>query len=263
MAGESRVTMVITAETDTQAETGRDTEASAAPERDEAVDMEASLPVFVFDAYGTLFDVHSAVAAHADRIGPQAHALSALWRTKQLEYSWTRSLMRRYRPFWSLTEEALGHALASFPDVDPAIEPDLLAAYETLSAYAEVPGVLAALKARGARTAILSNGSAQMLAAAVENAGLANHLDAVLSVDALQTYKTDPATYRLVPDQFGVEPGEVRFHSSNRWDIAGAHAFGFRTVWVNRTGAADEYADLAPDLTGSSLTDALTEPFGD
>ncbi|MEM7565886.1 MAG: haloacid dehalogenase type II [Pseudomonadota bacterium] len=234
-------------------------EAEARPHPEARVEAEAGLPVFVFDAYGTLFDVHAAVAAHADRIGPKAEALSALWRTKQLEYSWTRSLMKRYRPFWSLTEEALGHALAAFPDVDPAIRPDLLSAYETLSAYPEVPGVLARLKAKGARTAILSNGSAQMLSSAVTSAGLGAHLDAVLSVDVLQTYKTDPATYRLVLDQFGVEPGAVRFHSSNRWDIAGAHAFGFRTLWINRAGAADEYAELAPDRTVSSLDEAMED----
>ena len=216
-------------------------------------------PTYVFDAYGTLFDVHAAVARHADRIGPDAAALSALWRAKQLEYSWTRSLMQAYRPFWSLTEEALAFALASFPDMDRAIEPDLLAAYETLDAYEEVPGFLAGLKARGARTAILSNGSAHMLQAAVESAGLAAHLDAVLSVDALERYKTDPGTYRLVLDQFEVTAEEVRFHSSNRWDVAGAKAFGFHATWVNRAGAPDEYADLAPDQTVSSLNEAAPE----
>lgn len=227
------------------------------PARETAADV--ALPVHVFDAYGTLFDVHAAVAAHAERIGPDANALSALWRAKQLEYTWTRSLMGRYRPFWTLTEDALDHALARFANVGAAIKPDLLAAYETLSAYPEVPGVLANLKAQGARTAILSNGSARMLGAAVEASGLAPHLDAVLSVDALETYKTDPDTYRLVCDQFDVAPGAVRFHSSNRWDIAGAHAFGFRTVWVNRAGAPDEYADLPPDAVIGTLQGALPE----
>lgn len=207
-----------------------------------------SSEVFVFDAYGTLFDVHSAVARHEAAIGPEARRLSTLWRVKQLEYSWTRSLMRRYRDFWALTTEALDFAIAATCGQLPAdLRRALLDAYRTLDAYPEVPGVLTTLRDGGAATAILSNGSPEMLRQAVDAAGIADLLDAVLSVDALELYKTAPAAYRLVDERFGRAPSEVSFQSSNRWDIAGAKAYGFRTVWINRTGAPDEYPDLPPD----------------
>lgn len=214
--------------------------------------------VYVFDAYGTLFDVHSAVARHRARIGPEADRVSQLWRMKQLEYSWTRSLMGHYRDFWTLTEDALDFALASV-GVRLSFEDrrSLLASYRTLSAYPEVSAVLKALRERGARTAILSNGSPGMLAEAVESAGIAEALDMELSVDALQIYKTAPAAYRLVSQSFDVPPEAVSFQSSNRWDVAGAQAFGFRTVWVNRTGVPDEYADLPPDRTIVTLSSLL------
>lgn len=214
--------------------------------------------VYAFDAYGTLFDVHSAAARHRATIGPEADRMSQLWRLKQLEYSWTRSLMGRYRDFWILTEDALDHALATV-GVRLTWEDRrcLLESYRTLSAYPEAPAVLKALRGQGVRTAILSNGSPGMLADAVESAGIADALDAELSVDVLQTYKTAPTVYQLVCDRFGVSPEAVSFQSSNRWDVAGAKAFGFRTVWVNRTNAPDEYADLPADRTIVSLTSLL------
>ena len=200
----------------------------------------------VFDAYGTLFDVHSAVMRHAARMGPEAAAFSAHWRGRQLEYSWILSLAGRYRDFWSLTGEALDVSFAAFPQVDRGLRADLLAAYRTLSAYGEVPQMLAGLKARGLKTAILSNGEPSMLADAVNGAGLGPVLDAVLSVDAVKVFKTDPRTYGLVEPALGVAPADVLFVSSNRWDVAGATAFGFRCLWCNRSGAPDEYPDLAP-----------------
>lgn len=214
--------------------------------------------VYVFDAYGTLFDVHSAVARHRAAIGPEADRLSALWRTKQLEYTWTRSLMSRYRDFWALTEEALDFGIAATAvNVAAELRDDLLDAYRTLDAYPEVPGVLAVLKARGAATAILSNGTPKMLGAAIEAAGIGDLLDAVLSVDPLKLFKTAPRAYGLVGERFGCEPEEVSFQSSNRWDIAGASAFGFRTVWINRPGAPDEYGDLPPDRVLSGIDGLL------
>lgn len=202
--------------------------------------------VYVFDAYGTLFDVHAAVRRHAEAIGPQWPAFSDVWRAKQLEYSWVRALMERYRDFWTLTQEALDHAFARFPDVDRGLRARLLEAYERLDHYPEVPAVLTALRAAGARTAILSNGSPGMLASAVASAGIGEAIDEVLSVDALATYKTRETVYELVTTRFRVFPEDVSFQSSNRWDVAGASAFGFRTVWINRGGAPDEYADLPP-----------------
>ncbi len=207
----------------------------------------------VFDAYGTLFDVHSAVVRHAGAIGPKAQAFSDVWRTKQLEYSWVIGLMGRYEAFWTLTERALDFALAKHPDVNPTLRETLLDAYRDLDAYAEVPGVLSRLRARGLQTAVFSNGDASMLARAVASAGLAERLDAVLSVDPVRTFKTAPAAYRLVLDRLGTAREGVLFFSSNRWDIAGAAAFGFDAVWVNRTDQPDEYPDLTPRLVVKSL----------
>lgn len=211
--------------------------------------------VAVFDAYGTLFDVHAAIAKHREAAGPDADRLSEIWRAKQLEYTWTLTLAGGYRDFWTLTQEALDFALARVPSVDAALRPRLLDAYMILDAFSDARTCLRALKERAVKTAILSNGSRPMLAAAVEAAKIAHDLDAVLSVDAIRLYKPCPEVYRLVTDAFDTPPEEVVFISSNRWDIMGALAYGFRAVWINRSGAPDEYADIAPaavlpDLSG-------------
>jgi 2-haloacid dehalogenase len=207
----------------------------------------------IFDAYGTLFDVHSAVGRHMARVGPDAARFSEVWRTKQLEYSWVLSLAGRYEPFWNLTEQALDHAFARYPDVDRSLRPLLLDAYRTLDAYPEVRPTLQGLRERGLRTGILSNGDPAMLNAAVDSAALANDLDVVLSVDAAQIFKTSPRSYDLVLQALSVTKGEVLFVSSNRWDIAGAAAFGFTSIWMNRLGLPDEYVELAPGAVIASL----------
>ena len=206
----------------------------------------ATRTTYVFDAYGTLFDVHSAVARHRDLVGPEAERLSQLWRVKQLEYSWVRALMGAYKGFDQLTEEALDFAAAQCGGITRDTRKNLLSAYQTLDAHADVKPLLAALKAAGKKTAILSNGTPAMLAAAVGSAGLEGLLDAVLSVDALRRFKTAPEVYALVGERFGCAASDVSFQSSNRWDIAGASKFGFRAVWINRSGARDEYADHPP-----------------
>jgi 2-haloacid dehalogenase len=213
--------------------------------------------VAVFDAYGTLFDVHSAVGSHANRIGPDAARFSELWRAKQLEYSWVLSLAGRYEPFWRLTEKALDYAFSRFPEVDRILRPALLEAYRTLTAYPDARPALDTLRERGLRTGILSNGDPGMLGDAVSSAGLAAALDAVLSVDAVKVFKTSPRAYEPVLSAFEVRPEEVVFVSSNRWDIAGAAAFGFTPVWVNRLGLPDEYEELAPHAVVPSLKELL------
>jgi 2-haloacid dehalogenase len=205
------------------------------------------LNCYIFDAYGTLFDVHSAVKRHEDMVGPNATRVSEIWRAKQLEYTWTRSGMGRYLDFWLLTEQALDFALAAVPDTNKDAKKDLLDAYRTLDCYPEVPEVLRQLKDRSARTAILSNGSPEMLETAVQSAGIGELLDEVFSVHPLMLFKTSPETYRMVTDYWKIERDRVSFQSSNRWDIAGAVSFGFHGVWINRTGQPDEYPDLAPD----------------
>ncbi len=212
---------------------------------------------FVFDAYGTLFDVHAAIGRYRAAAGPDAEGFSEVWRAKQLEYTWTLTLAGRYLDFWTLTERALDLAFARFPSVDKALKPKLLGAYLTLDAFPDARAILRDLKARGDATAILSNGSPKMLAAAVEAANIGGDLDAVLSVDAIRIYKPRPEVYALATEQFKIAPGEVVFVSSNRWDVMGAAAFGFRTAWVNRTKMPEEY-DPAPSATLADLNGLMT-----
>ncbi len=213
---------------------------------------------FVFDAYGTLFDVHAAIARHRNEIGPDADRLSELWRAKQLEYSWTLTLADRYLDFWSLTQQALDHAFARLPSADRRLRGKLLEAYRQLDAFADARATLKELKRRGHRTAILSNGSPDMLEAAVAAAGLGTDLDFVLSVDSIRKYKPRPEVYALVPAAMRVEPADVVFVSSNRWDVMGAASFGFRAAWINRANLPDEYADRPPAVVLKDLTALLT-----
>jgi 2-haloacid dehalogenase len=205
------------------------------------------ISVYVFDAYGTLFDVHAAIARHRAEAGPDADRFSELWRTKQLEYTWTMTLAGQYLDFWTLTERALDFAFARVPSVDRALRPKLLEAYLSLDAFPDAHATLTQLKKRGQRLAILSNGSPRMLAAAVNASAIGEMLDGVLSVDTVRMYKPRPEVYALVTQRFDVTPHEVVFVSSNRWDVMGAGSFGFHPIWVNRARVPDEYADHAPD----------------
>lgn len=207
----------------------------------------------VFDAYGTLFDVHSAVARHRQRIGPQAQAMSALWRQKQLEYTWLRSLMGRYVDFDKLTADALEYAMDSYAIDDQPLTQDLLRAYRELSCYPEVAGVLQRLRNGGLPTAILSNGTEATLRHASRSAGLDNHLDRILSVECLQIYKPDPRVYQLAVDALELPAEQILFHSSNAWDAAGAATFGMRVAWINRRGAIPERLPDGPDLELETL----------
>ena len=208
---------------------------------------------YVFDAYGTLFDVHAAVRRSSSALGPLGPRLSEVWRGKQLEYAWVRALIGRYRDFWALTEEALDYAITAVAPDQAAMKPALLEAYRRLDAFPEVLSVLRRLKAQGARLAILSNGSSDMLASAIGSAGIGELIDRVISVDPVRTYKTDARVYALAVAALGADRSSIAFLSSNRWDIAGAVAYGLRAIWVNRTGQPDEYGDLKPFAVISSL----------
>jgi 2-haloacid dehalogenase len=201
---------------------------------------------YVFDAYGTLFDVHAAIARHRAAAGADADRFSDIWRTKQLEYTWTLTLAGHYVDFWTLTERALDFAFARVPSVDRTLRPKLLDTYLTLDAFADARAALSGLKATGARLAILSNGTPRMVASAVEAAGIADLFDAVLSVDAVRRYKPRPEVYALATEALSVKPADVTFVSSNRWDVMGAVSFGFHAFWINRARMPDEYADFAP-----------------
>lgn len=206
------------------------------------------LRALVFDAYGTLFDVHSVVRL-CDELWPgHGVQVSMLWRTKQLEYTWLRSLMRRYLDFSRVTEDALAHACAALGlALDDAGRKRLLAAYRELATFPEVRGALAALKASKIRLAILSNGSPAMLRPLMAHTGLGSVIGTVLSVDSRKIYKPAPTVYRLAVERLRVPKSAIGFISSNGWDACGAKAFGFRTFWINRSGAPTDALGVAPD----------------
>lgn len=214
---------------------------------------------FVFDAYGTLFDVHSAAGRLRAEIGPKADQLSGLWRDKQLQYTWVRSMAGHHKPFDQITADGLDFAIAAVGGIADGVRQKLLDAYLALDAYGEVVEVLGALKQKGARLAILSNGSPAMLAAAVSSSGLGDLLDDVLSIEEVGIYKPDPRVYALASERLGAAPNEVSFQSSNRWDIAGAKSFGFRTTWINRFDQPDEF----PDLPADRIVETLHPLLGD
>ena len=218
----------------------------------------SSCKVCIFDAYGTLFDVNSAVAAFRDKLGDIAASLSELWRTKQLEYSWLRSLMGCYAPFWQVTGEALDFALERFGINDPLLRSKLMGLYLELDAYPEVKATLQSLRSRGFKTAILSNGSKEMVVSAVRSAGLYNELDQLLTVEDVEIFKPHPSVYQTVLDRFDVAASEVAFQSSNGWDIAGAARFGFNTIWINRAKLVQDVLPSGPQQIVQSLDQILS-----
>jgi len=209
----------------------------------------------VFDAYGTLFDVHSAIGRHRQRLGDSATQVSNLWRSKQLEYTWLRSLMERHADFWQVTSDALDYALDSFGIDDVELMNDLMKSYLRLDCYPEVPGTLRRLKVIGLQTAILSNGSPVMLDAAVTNSGLEGLVDRTFSVEEVGIYKPAPQVYRLASERLGLAAGEIAFLSANAWDIAGAANFGFRAVWINRFDQQWERLPFGPAFELKSLAE--------
>jgi 2-haloacid dehalogenase len=209
----------------------------------------------VFDAYGTLFDVNAAAARLRDRIGPNADRLAEQWRTRQLQYSWLRSLMGAHADFWQLTGDALDVAMASLGIDDAALRHDLMDLYFKLAPYADAQGLLALLRKSGRRTAILSNGSKDMLRGAVDASGFAADLDAVLSVDDVGVYKPHGSVYRLAETALGLPAAQMCFVSSNAWDAHASANFGFRSVWVNRAGAPRERLPGALAAEIRSLTE--------
>lgn len=205
-----------------------------------------------FDAYGTLFDVHSAVARHAAAIGPQAGRLSELWRSRQLEYTWVLNGIGAYEDFATLTERALDTAIALTGGVPPGVRAALLAAYAELDPFPDVRPALERLHATGATTILFSNATPAMLEQALASSGLATLIDVVLSVDTVRAFKPLPSAYQLLAPWRG-DGRLLTFHSSNRWDVAGAVACGIDTVWVNRRSAPEEYPALPPRRVAPDL----------
>ena len=213
----------------------------------------------VFDAYGTLFDVAAAARIAAEQPGQEKLAevwprLAADWRAKQLQYTWLRAVTGDYISFWQVTEDGLDWAMEASELEDPILRETLLALYWELPAYPEVPAMLSELKSRGYATAILSNGSPDMLEGAVEFAGVGDTLDAVLSVEDVGIFKPAREVYDMVGKHFGTAPGDVLFVSSNGWDAAAAAQYGFATAWVNRAGDPMDRLPVQPAHVLSDLT---------
>ena len=209
----------------------------------------------VFDAYGTLFDYASAAARCRDVLGDKFDRLVTLWRDKQLQYTWLRAAQGRHADFWEVTGDALDFALETLGIHRPGLRERLMELYLTLDAFPEVPEVLRALRKAGLQTAILSNGSPRMLAAAVKGAGLDGLFDQVLSVEAVGVYKPHPKVYQLAVDVLGISAHSISFQSSNAWDAYAASAFGMQVVWCNRYGQRAERLPGAPDRQISSMAE--------
>ena len=215
----------------------------------------SNIKACVFDAYGTLFDVHSAAGFHSKRLGDKESPVSELWRAKQLQYTWLLSLMKQYEDFWAVTGNSLDYALEAHGIDDWQLRNDMMNAYLELSCFDEVLRVVRQLKSAGFATAVLSNGSPRMLHPVVANSGVAEHMDECISVDEIGIYKPDPKVYELASTRFDAAPSEIAFMSSNCWDAIGAAAFGFRVAWINRYAQqvdrlpARPQAEL-PDLSG-------------
>lgn len=207
----------------------------------------------VFDAYGTLFDVHSAVGKYSDRLGDVSEQVSNIWRTKQLEYTWLRSLMKKHADFWQITQDALDYALDVYRITDKQLRDDLINAYLELECYPEVPDTLRELKNSGQQIAILSNGSPAMLEAVVKSSGVEDWVQIILSVEMVGIFKPDPAVYQLAIDRLALKAEEIVFMSSNAWDAVGATAFGLRVAWINRFAQRPERLPFQPDFEIKTL----------
>ena len=216
-------------------------------------------PFYVFDAYGTLFDVHSAASKFQAEIGPAWERMSQIWRTKHIEYTWLHAQVGRHTTFRLLAERSLDFAIASVGGIAPGLRDKLMSSYMTLSAYPEVAEVLTGLRERGAKTAILSIGDPDMLEAAGGSAGIGSLLDAVLSVADVGVFKPSMKVYELTTGRFACKPADISFQSSNRWDAAAAKVFGMRCVWINRSGGPDEYPDMPADVVVRDLRGLLAE----
>lgn len=216
----------------------------------------------VFDAYGTLFDVNSTIRSFGNRVqAALVNQLSVLWRQKQLQYTWLRTIQGTPADFWQITGDALDFALGVMGITTPALRDQLLAQYLSLEVFPEVPEMLRRIRSAGLNTVILSNGTPNMIGSAVKNAGLGSMIDLVLSVDEVGVYKPHPKVYGLAVERLHVAASAIAFQSANAWDAHGAAAFGMQVVWCNRDGQPQERLPGAPHIEVTSLAD-LPELLG-
>ena len=210
----------------------------------------------VFDAYGTLFDVNSAAEKCKDKIGAKWETFANFWRTTQLEYTWLRSLMKKHKNFWDITEDSLDKSMEVF-NIDKKMKNDLLSLYKVLSPYPEVKGVLKDLKNKKLKLAILSNGTPDLLNELVESNKLDNLFDDLFSIEEVKIYKPDPSVYELPVKKYKIKSGEITFLSANTWDVSGGGNFGYNSIWVNRHNSVFDILDFQPKNEISNLTQLL------
>ena len=199
----------------------------------------------VFDAYGTLFDVNSAAEKSKDKIGNKWENFANFWRTTQLEYTWLRSLMKKHKNFWQITEDSLDKSMETF-QIDKSLRNDLLSLYKELSPYPEVKNVLENLKKKSFKLAILSNGTPELLNHLVKSSDLENLFDDIFSVEEVKIYKPDPKVYDIPVNKYKVSKGEITFLSANTWDVSGAGNYGYNSIWVNRNNSVFDKLDYKP-----------------
>ena len=210
----------------------------------------------VFDAYGTLFDVNSAAEKCKDKIGVKWETFANFWRTTQLEYTWLRSLMKRHKNFWDITEDSLDKSMKVF-NINKNMKNELLSLYKILSPYPEVRGVLEDLKKRNFKLAILSNGTPDLLNELVESNKLNNLFDDLFSIEEVKIYKPDPRVYELPIKKYKIKSDEITFLSANTWDVSGGGNFGYNSIWVNRHNSIFDILDFQPKNEISNLTQLL------
>ena len=210
----------------------------------------------VFDAYCTLFDVNSAAEKCKDKIGAKWEAFANFWRTTQLEYTWLRSLMKRHKNFWDITEDSLDKSMKVF-NIDKNMKNELLSLYKILSPYPEVKGVLEDLKKKNFKLAILSNGTLDLLNELVESNKLNNLFDDLFSIEEVKIYKPDPRVYELPIKKYKIKSEEITFLSANTWDVSGGGNFGYNSIWVNRHNSIFDILDFQPKNEISNLTQLL------
>ena len=210
----------------------------------------------VFDAYGTLFDVNSAAEKCKDKIGEKWEDFANYWRTTQLEYTWLRSLMKRHKDFWQITEDSLNKSIKVF-NIDVSMKNELLDLYKSLSPYPEVKNVLENLKKKNYKLAILSNGTPSLLNELVSNNNLDNLFEDIFSIEEVKVYKPDSKVYDIPVKKYGVKPSEITFLSANTWDVSGGGNYGYNSVWVNRNNSAFDNLDYIPKYQIEDLTKLL------
>ncbi len=210
----------------------------------------------VFDAYGTLFDVNSAAEKCKDKIGAKWETFANFWRTTQLEYTWLRSLMKRHKNFWDITEDSLDKSMEVF-NINKNMKNELLSLYKILSPYPEVRGVLENLKKKNFKLAILSNGTPDLLNELVENNKLNNLFDDLFSIEEVKIYKPDPSVYELPIKKYRIKSDEITFLSANTWDVSGGGNFGYNSIWVNRHNSVFDILDFEPKNEINNLTQLL------